>query len=222
MAAGNLHFQIEHREDRVFIRAKKPGASTACFSGPRRFAYELETTPEVRTMNVSIDNPLPAPIPPPTSVFSDHIDDVADMILARAFLGTVQITPPKARLAKGEIIVRVQQVFRTKTSLYVHYTIENNGKAPYQVTRPNVFELQAMYSKLSLPSLAHTQLDRRLLEKLRAVQDVPLPVAHAESAAERLSAGDSTEGVIAIRRDLISPAVVQLVFDGGTRATFVL
>jgi hypothetical protein len=173
-------------------------------------------------MNFSIDNPLPAPIAPPTSFFSDHIDDLADMILARAFLGTIQITPPKAQPAKGEVIVRVQQVFRTKTSLYVHYTIENNGETLYHVTRPDVFELQAMNSKLSLPCLAHTQIDRSLLAKLSFVQDVPLPIAHAESAAENLAPRDSTEGVIAIRKDLISPAVVQLVFDGGIKATFVL
>ena len=224
-AAGSSDFQIERQEDKVFIKPSKSGATTDLFvwTATRRFAYELETTPEVKNMNVSVDNPLPpAPAASPNSGFSPHIDELADMVLTRAFLGAVDIAQANARAPKTQVRVRIQQVFRTKTTIYVHYSIENDSRSAYHVTTPDVFELQAAHSDLSLPGFAHKQLDPRLLEKLSDLHLVSLPVPHAETASGDLAPGESTEGVVAIRQDLSSPAVVQLVFDSQVKATFVL
>jgi Conjugal transfer protein len=223
-AAGSSDFQIERQEDKVFIKPTKSGASTDLFvwTASRRFAYELETTAEVTNMNVSVDNPLPPPAAPPNPTFSPHVEEFADVMLTRAFLGAVEITPANPRGPKTAVRVRIQQVFRTKTSIYVHYRIENDGRSAYHVTMPDVFEVQAGDSTLSLPSFAHKQLDRRLLENLNDIHSVSLPVAHAEAASEDLAPGESTEGVVAIRQSLTSPAVVQLVFDSQVKATFVL
>ena len=224
-AAGSSDFQIERQEDKVFIKPTKPGAATDLFvwTRSRRFAYELETTAEVKNMNVSVDNPLPpAPVAPPNSGFSSQVEEFADMMLTRAFLGAVDITPANPRAAKSAVRVRIQQVFRTKTSIYVHYSIENGGRRAYHVMSPEVLELQAGHSTLSLPSFAHKQLDPRLLENLSDIHSVSLPVPHTEIASEDLAPGESTEGVVAIRQNLSSPAVVQLVFDGQLKATFVL
>jgi hypothetical protein len=174
-------------------------------------------------MNVSVDNPLPpAPVAPPNTGFSSQVDEFADMMLTRAFLGAVDIAPANPRAPKSVVRVRIQQVFRTKTSIYVHYRIENDGRNAYHVTTPDVFELQAGYSTLSLPSFAYKQLDPRLLQNLSDIHSLSLPVPHAETASEDLAPGESTEGVVAIRQNLGSPAVVQLVFDGQVKATFVL
>jgi len=224
-AAGSADFQIERQEDKVFIKPTKSGASTDLFvwTASRRFAYELETTPEVKNMNASIDNPLPpAPVAPPNAAFSPHAEELADMMLTRAFLGAVEITPANRRASKGTVRVRIQQVFRTETSIYVRYSIENDGQSAYHVTPPDVFELQAGRSNLSLPSFAHEQLDPRVLGKLNDIHRVSLPVPHAEAASEDLAPGESTKGVVAIRQNLSSPAVVQLVFDGQVKATIVL
>lgn len=224
-AAGSSDFQIERQEDKVFIKPTKSGASTDLFvwTASRRFAYELETTPEVKNMNVSVDNPLPpAPAAPASSGFSGHVEELADMMLTRAFLGAVDIAPANTRAPKRQVHVRIQQVFRTKTSIYVHYSIENDSRTAYHVATPDVFELDAAKSNLSLPMFAHKQLDPRLLEKLSDIHGVALPVPHAETTAEDLAPGESTEGVVAIRQDLSSPAVVQLVFGSRVKATFVL
>jgi conjugative transfer protein CagX len=224
-AAGSSDFQIERQEDKVFIKPTKSGACTDLFvwTASRRFAYELETTQEVKNMNVSVDNLLPAaPATPPNSNFNAHVDEFADMMLTRAFLGAVDIAPANARAPKSQVRVRIQQVFRTKTSFYVHYCIENNSRTAYHVAPPDVFELQAGRSNLSLPSFAHKQLDPRLLENLSGIHGVSLPVPHAETAVEDLAPGESTEGVVAIRKDLSSPSVVQFVFDNQVKATFVL
>jgi hypothetical protein len=224
-AAGSSDFQIERQEDKVFIKPTKSGASTDLFvwTASRRFAYELETTAEVKNMNVSVDNPLPPPpAAPPNPAFSPHVEEFADMMLTRAFLGAVDITPANPRAPKSTVRVRIQQVFRTKTTIYVHYSIENDGPSAYHVTTPDVLELQAGHSTLSLPSFAHKQLDPRLLANLSDIHSVSLPVPHGETTSEDLAPGESTEGVVAIRQNLSSPAVVQLVFDSQIKATFVL
>lgn len=224
-AAGSSDYQIERQEDKVFIKPIKSGVATDLFvwtASGRFFAYELETTPEVKNMNFAINIPLPEQKPSPASAVSPHVEELADLMLTRALLGTLEITPTKPHSGQGQVCVWVQQVFRTKTSLYVHYMIENNSSSGYHVAVPDAFEVQPGRSTISLPAFSRKQLDARLLEDLHDLHNVTLPVAHAESAADDLAPGESTQGVVAIRQDLRSPAVVQLVFEGQVKATFVL
>ena len=76
-------------------------------------------------MNFAIDDAQPATIPKPA--ISIQTDQLADMMLTRAFLDAQAITNVSAHSRKDEICVRVEQVFRTKTTVYVHYTIENQS-----------------------------------------------------------------------------------------------
>jgi hypothetical protein len=142
-------------------------------------------------------------------------------MLTHAFLGAVDINGVKPRSSKNQITVRVEQIFRTKSSVYVHYTMENNTKHSYHIGPPSAQQLQAEESLMFLQGLAHKQLDQRLLYSLLNVQIAALPVAHAESATEDIGPGETTHGVVAIRKDLSSPVVVQLVFDSQVKATFV-
>ena len=118
--------------------------------------------------------------------------------------------------------MRVEQVFRTRSTVYVHYAIENNSGLFYRMNMPQAYQLQIDDSPISLASLAHTQLDRAMLEELGGTQELALPVANAEAEADDLHPGETTQGVVAIRKDLKSPAVVQLVFGDGVKAAFVL
>ena len=221
-AAGSADFQIERHENKVFVKPMKSGASTDLFvwTASRRFAYELETTQGVKNMNFAIDNS--APVPAAHLVVSPSTDQLADLMLTHAFLGAVEITSVNTRPPKDQVGVRVEQVFRTRSSLYIHYTIENNSKRSYHVAAPSAYQLHGDLSSISLPSFAHKQLDPRLSENLAGTQSVSLPIAHAENAAEDLGPGEATQGVVAIRQDLNSPAIVHLVFEGGVKATFVL
>jgi hypothetical protein len=218
-AAGSSDFQIERQESKVFVKPMKAGVSTDLFvwTASRRFAYELETTTEVKTMNFAIDNATPAP-----PAVSTHVEEFTDMTLARAFLGTEQISTSRVRPLKNQVNVRFEQVFRTRTSVYIHYVIENNTKTSYRIGAPSAYQLQVDQKSVSLPSLARTQLDRQALEKLGNAEEILLPVARVECGAEELGPGDEAQGVVAIRQDLSSPAIVQLIFDGGVKATVVL
>src|SRR6516164_9495006 len=86
-AAGSPSFQIERHEDKVFIKPLKAGVSTDLFvwTASRRFAYELEPPGEVKNMNFAVDSRIPTSKPVPDS--SAHLEEIADMMFTRAFLG---------------------------------------------------------------------------------------------------------------------------------------
>ena len=223
-AAGSSDFQIERESNKVFVKPVKSGAATDLFvwTASRRFAYELEITQEVKNMNFAIDNAPPAPAPPPKPAVEPETNQSADMVLTRALLGAEEIKHTRARAAKNQVSVRVEQVVRTPSTVYIHYTIENNSNLFYRVNTPGAYQLQTDDSPISLASLAQTQLDRAMLEELGSTKELALPVAHAEAEADDLHPGETTQGVVSIRQGLKSPAVVQLVFRDGVKATVVL
>ena len=218
-AAGSSDFEIERQDNKVFVKPTKPGVSTdlLVWTKSHRFAYELQTTPEVKTMNFAID----AAIPVSPAVVSSNADQLADMMLTRAFLGAIAIHS-RVRAQHDKVGIRVEQVFRTRSTIYVHYAISNDAESPYHLDIPAAFELKPEHSPISLASFAHTQIDEQVLRKLGPVEALPLSVAHSECERDELESGSSTEGVIAIRQDLKSPAMVQLVFGSVVKAVFVL
>jgi len=223
-AAGSSDFQIEREANKVFVKPVKSGAATDLFvwTASRRFAYELEITQEVKDMNFAIDSAQPAPAPIPKPAVETDTDQFADVVLTRALMGAEEIKQRNTRKAKNQVSVRVERVFRTRSTVYIHYTIENNSDLFYRVNMPQAYQLQADDSPIPLANLAHTQLDRAMLEEMGDTQELALPVAHGETGTDDLHPGETTQGVVAIRRDLKSPVVVQLVFRDGVRATVVL
>jgi len=222
VAAGGSDFQIERQENKVFIKPLKSDVSTNLFvwTASRRFSYELEPPGEVKNMNFAIDNAVTAAKPAVDP--QAQVDQLADMMLTRAFLGSEPIDSARVPVTKNRVTLRVEQVFRTKNSLYVHYSIENGTKNTYQVKAPNAYQLKVSRPAVSLPGLRGRQLDEQTVRKLRDTKEFALPIGHAEANPEVLSPGESANGIVAIRKDLDSPAVVQLVFDGGIKATLVL
>ena len=221
-AAGSSDFQIERDANKVFVKPIKSGAATDLFvwTASRRFAYELEITQEVKDMNFAIDSAEPAL--PAKPVVEIDADQVADVVLTRALLGAEPIKQRTPRKVKNQVTVQVEQVFRTQSTVYVHYTIENNSSLLYRVNAPAASLLTAEDSHIVLATLAHTQLDRNMVDELGDTHELALPIAHAEAEVNDLHPGEATQGVVPIRQNLKSPAIVQLVFSNGVKATFVL
>jgi len=221
-AAGSSDFQIERESNKVFIKPIKSGAATDLFvwTASQRFAYELEISQEVKDMNFAIDSAQPAR--PPKPIVVPVSDQFVDVVLTRALLGAEKIKQKNVRKVKGQVNVRVEQVLRTLTTVYVHYTIENNSGLSYRFNAPEAYELKMEDSSLPLASLAHTQLDRAKLEAFGDTRELSLPVIHAEAEVENLQPGETTQGVLPIRHVLTSPTVVELVFSYGVKAAFVL
>ena len=67
-------------------------------------------------MNFAVDNPAPAPKP----VTESHaqMNEIADMMLTRAFLGVEPINNTYIKDTKGRVTVRVEHVFRSQHPLH--------------------------------------------------------------------------------------------------------
>jgi hypothetical protein len=212
-AAGSQAFQIERHEDKVFIKPLKTGASTDLFiwTASRRFTYELESPGEVTHMTFAVDNRPPAPKPPDAS---QQLDAIADMVLTRAFLGAERIDSSLIKDAKHGVTLRIEQVFTSRSTVYIHYAIRNLGPRRYEVRTPKLEQLLPVQSTVSVPALRGRQLNRAMAKKLGQARAVPLAIAHTETSKGGLEPGDETQGVIAIRQNLDGPTVLKIRFPG--------
>ncbi len=225
-AAGSSAFQIERHEDKVFIKPLKIGASTDLFvwTASRRFAYELESAAEVKNMNFAVDNAISTPKPVPDN--SPHLDEIADMMLTRAFLGAENVDSSNLKDEKHGITVRVEHVFQSRNTLYIHYGIRNSSAHPYRVPKPTVAQVLPLRPYISVPALRFQQLKQTAAAKLGKSRQTELEIAHAETQKEDLASGEQTQGVIAIRKKIDAPAVLEISFgtdsQGRVKATLVL
>lgn len=211
-AAGSPAFQIERHEDKVFIKPLKAGVSTDLFvwTASRRFAYELEPPGEVKNMNFAVDNRIPTPKPVPDS--SAHLEEIADMMFTRAFLGAERVDSTSIRDAKDRITIRIEHVFQSRNTLYIHYSIRNQSARSYRVTTPTIAEALAPRPTISVMSFHHVQLDDQTLRRLGELRERPLSLARAEVEKEDLQPGEETQGVVAIREQVVAPTIFQLTF----------
>jgi hypothetical protein len=211
-AAGSSTFQIERHDNKVFIRPLKAGASTDLFvwTASRRFAYELESPGEIKDMNFAIDNRIAAPKPALDT--DDRLNEIADITLMHVFLGAERVDSTNIKDDKGQITVRIEQVFQSKNGLYIHYSIRNRSARPYRVTAPTITAALAPQAKISIASLQNVQLDAQLLRRLGELREHPMTPARAETQKEDLRPGEDTQGVLAIRGQVASPAILQLTF----------
>jgi hypothetical protein len=219
-AAGSADFQIERQENKVFVKPLKSGASTDLFvwTASRRFSYELEPAGEVKDMNFAIDNPVIKQDPDPPV----QMEQIADALLTRAFLGMEPVDHTGISVPKDQVSLCIEQVLRTKNTLYIQYALDNRGKAPYHIGAPKVFRQLIIASEISLPALEHHQLNLQTIQKLGDTKTIPWPIAHAESTPQDVPPGESARGVVTIRQDVESPVVLEIVFDVDVRATLVL
>lgn len=217
-AAGSQAFQIERHDDKVFIKPLKAGASTDLFvwTATRRFAYELESSGEVRNMNFSVDARLPTPKPVPDS--GAHLDEIADMMLTRALLGAERVDSSHIKEAKDEVTIRIEQVFESKNTLYIHYTVTNRGRGSYHVPTPAVEQVVPFNPGISLLALRYQQLNHSTLAKLAHGRTQALDIANTQIAKADLAASESTQAIVAIRRKPDSPSVVKLTFGVDSKA----
>jgi hypothetical protein len=217
-AVGSSDFQIERQADKVFIKPTKPNAATdlLVWTQSSRFAYELETTAEVKNMNFTVDAAIPVRQPIPAS----SADQIADKIVTRAFLSAIEIKN-KQRKSQDNLNVQIDEVFRTRSTVYIHYRIKNNSDAIYHPGSPSVFELRPEWPS-TLDSLMHTQLDARDIKRLGTADLTALITARTETDSEDLQPGGALQGVIALRQHLTTPSVLQVEFAGELKATFVL
>lgn len=211
-ASGSTAFQIERHEDKVFIKPLKTGASTDLFvwTASRRFTYELETTGEVKNMNFALDNRIPALKPVPDS--GTRLEEIADMMLTRAFVGAERIDNAGIKDAKNRVTLRIEHVFQSRNTFYIHFFIRNLTQQPYRIVRPAVVEGLPTGGSIALKSLSRKQLDQEMFDSLGGVKGRPVSPARFETGKKDLQPGEETQGVVAIREQVAGPTIFQLTF----------
>jgi hypothetical protein len=225
VAIGSNAFQIERHEDKVFIKPLKDGVSTDLFvwTASRRFNYELEAPGQVKNMNFAIDT---TPPPKPKDTNTSQVAEAADLLLTHSLLASEQVDSSSVKRNKHGVTVRIERALRTKAAVYIHYRVQNRGKQPYRVVTPSVYALSAPRSAVSLPALVDRQLNDRMISRLGRTEQSVVEVTRAESEQQDLVKDAETEGVLVLRRDLVSPTILELRFgnDGAqpVKATVVL
>jgi conjugative transfer protein CagX len=210
-AAGSSAFQIERHDDKVFIKPLKAGASTDLFvwTASHRFAYELEAPGEVSNMNFAIDSRVASKPAPETST---HVEDVADMMLTRALLGAERVDSSSIGDEKGRVTVRIEDVFQSRSTLYIHYSVRNLSHQPYRVTDPVVTEAVAPQATISLLSMPRTQLDKQVMHRAGELRERPISPVRSEFSKEDIQPGAEVQGVIAIREQVATPTIFHMTF----------
>jgi hypothetical protein len=225
-AAGSPAFQIERQDNKVFIKPLKSGVTTNLFiwtASKKSFSYEL-TVGDVINMNAEIR--IAVPKPAATAAAGDtnaQMEQVADMLITRTLLGAEPVDGAGIKTPRNRVGLRIQQVFRSKNSLYIQYSIENLSGQPYRITTPNLYEIQVEQSSVNLLSLRRRQLDQQIINEFGRTVRIPLAVAHADSQAGEIAPHERKQGIVAIRRsqDPGSPLVLRIAFDANVSATVV-
>jgi hypothetical protein len=175
-AAGSSAFQIERQENKVFIKPLKSGVTTNLFiwtASNKTFSYEL-TVGDVINMNTEIYN-VSKPSATTSAVdASVQMEQVADLLITRTLLGIEPIDSAGFKSIKNKIGLRIQQVFRSRNSLYIQYSIENMSARPFRITNPNLYEIQVEQSRVNLPRLKGRQIEQQVVDGFGRTRQIPL------------------------------------------------
>lgn len=199
--------QIERHDDKVFLKPLKDGVSTNLFvwTASRQLAYEIDPAGDLAKMNVIIRNaPEPTEHRPDrkaaTAEPSDQqIQKIASFVLTQALMGTENITSESGKIATGGVSVRLEQVFRSKDTLYIRYTITNQSTTPFRISTPDVYQPQPVERPISIVSLRDRQLSPQTYAAFKAKLGTSVSVLSADPASADIAPGGKSIGVITIR-----------------------
>jgi hypothetical protein len=217
--------QIERHDDKVFIKPLKDGVSTNLFiwTASRQIAYEIDPAGDLAKMNVIIRN---APEPKlhkadqdaATSEPSDQqIQKIASLVLTQALMGTENIVRETGKVSTTCVNVELEQVFRSKDTLYIRYTIANQSTAPFRITSPDVYQPQPTQQPISIVSLRNRQISPQTFAAFKTTLGPIIPVIIADPpVATDVAPGGKSTGVITIHVSQGSqPQLYQLRFGNS-------
>jgi len=216
-------FEIERHDDKVFIKPLREGISTNLFiwTTTRQLTYEIDPVGDVAKMNVIVRN-APQPIAHVAAVEDDDrkIQKIAALVLTQALMGTEDIAHDNFKAPTNGLLVELNQVFRSKTDLYIRYTMTNKSKAPFRITTPDVYQPEPTQTPTSLLSLRDHQLSSQAFAAFKSKQGLSVPLAGTESQVRDLQPGQKSIGVIWIHGSPTNPPqLYQLRFGSSQSGT---
>ncbi|MGA3374018.1 MAG: TrbG/VirB9 family P-type conjugative transfer protein [Terracidiphilus sp.] len=200
--------QIERHDDKVFLKPLKDGVSTNLFvwTASRQLAYEIDPAGDLAKMNVIIRN-----APEPKLHTADQnaatfepseqqIQKIASLVLTQALMGTEEIVRETNKVPTTGVNVELEQVFHSKDTLYIRYTIANQSTAPFRITTPDVYQPQPTQQPISIVSLRNRQLSPQTFTAFKARLGPSIPVVSADPpVATDVAPGGRSTGVVTIR-----------------------
>lgn len=212
-------FQIERRENRVFLMPLRDGVATNMFiwTATRQLNYEIDAAGELGKMNVMV-RALPQPVThlAASSPSDQDIQKITSLVLTEALLGTEQISQDEKRETNNSVRVELTQVFRAKSQLFIRYIITNLSKDPFRVTPPDIYQPSPTQIPISLISLRNHQLSQQAYEAFKPKQGATVPLTSNRVDVNDLASGQRTSGVLSIRKsDGTSPQLYQLRFGAS-------
>jgi len=212
-------FQIERHDDKVFVKPLREGVSTNLFvwTASRELSYELDPAGQLAAMDVLVRTE-PVPNPHISTQASAEPSDaeirkIASLVLTQAMMGVEDIVHDAEKRATGRVEVDLEQVYRAKDRIYIRYSVDNETKAPFRVTTPDVCARVPTERPISLVSLRNHQITSQTLAAFKARQVSGIPVTQAETGTHDLAPGEKTTGVISIGSSTGNPPqIYQLTF----------
>jgi hypothetical protein len=192
VAVGNQSaFNVERRENKVFVKPAEDGAKTNLFiwTVAGRFTYELVAAKTVDQMHFAIDQP-PAAVAVNFSTRSPQgFAEKARPLPAEMLTEATPIVPHGDRETRGRVEIALRDLYRAENRLYVRYAIINHSGRAYRTAQPAAWRLEGIRSPQSLIPLGECQLGERLIRSLEVRAASRLEVLDADQTAKVAAGG---------------------------------
>lgn len=194
VATGSQSFEVEWRENKVFVQPTESDASTNLFiwTASERLNYELEPAGDIAAMDFAVDQ-MPLAQPKPASVTPPPQPSPTEILLAGK-----PVRLESSRPTRKPVEVTIRDLYEGDGRVLVRYAVRNRGNHVYNVSTPQVYELTGVHYSQSLYTLVDAQLGDQEAARVTAKRQTPVPVLEGHLQTEHLAPGAESLGVVAL------------------------
>lgn len=197
VAIGNQNaYQVERRENKVFLRPVEEGSQTNLFvwTPAGRYVYELAPAEAISESHFAIDQGAPPkPAPPPITSNLPAASSLPEEMLTDA----VPVALFGTRESTGRAEVTVRDLYQRDGRLYLRYSLVNRSARRYQQGQVAALHLVGAKSARSLLALDAHQLGERISRGLRFEVARQVSVVD-QSPVREIEAGGQAMGWLAV------------------------
>ena len=204
-AAGSPLFNIERRENKVFIQPLEAGATTNLFvwTASGRWSYDLVPAASPATMHFAIDQRTAVPISqtldaaPAESSKADG--DFFSSFAEEMLLFAKPIRNLGVTFRPATVSAFITDVYRKDDQLFIRYVIDNDTARPFPIAAPEVFALNSARSSTSLHTFRFAQLGPDVSKKIRSRGQTKVETVECEVPTDPLPAGERVTGILILQ-----------------------
>jgi hypothetical protein len=229
-AAGSPSFNIERRDNKVFIQPLEEGATTNLFvwTASGRWSYELVPAASPATMHFAIDQQAAVPILQKPEVAAPESSN-AEGGLSSSFAEEMLLFAKPIRnlgvtFRPATVGAFITDVYRKDDQLFIRYVIDNDTARPFPVAAPKVSALNSAHSSTSLHTLRYAQLGGDMSKKIRSRGQTRIETVECEVPSDPLPAGERVTGILILQNppDTGEPIVLKVSFPNQKAEPIVL